>query len=254
MSIHPSDIPALQAASCAMTEEIQAEIDAELGLARQPEPEPTAGPGPAAALEPIPAPAPPPALPPARHDGWSLQKQVRFLEALAATHTVAEATREVGMSRQSAYRLRARLRGEPFDLAWDAAFQTHFDALTEVAMERAINGVQVAHLHKGEIVHTSRKFDERLTIALLAQRLTPRRLRLPPWHPAADYDVEDFRALVARAARGSETWRGGQAADPAALIADATTGPALAHAPEEKNTTQGVTQAKTPENPLETKC
>lgn len=41
------------------------------------------------------------------HDRWCQARMADFLSALAATHSVAEAARSVGMSRQSAYRLRA---------------------------------------------------------------------------------------------------------------------------------------------------
>ena len=44
------------------------------------------------------------------------------------------------MGRSSAYALRARLKGEPFDLAWQAALRCRFDGLAEVALERAITG------------------------------------------------------------------------------------------------------------------
>jgi hypothetical protein len=44
-----------------------------------------------------------------------------FIRALRRTGSVAAAARAAGMSRQAAYRLRARLRGHPFDLAWTAA-------------------------------------------------------------------------------------------------------------------------------------
>ena len=44
------------------------------------------------------------------------------------------------MSRQSAYALRARLKGEPFDRAWQAALLNRFDALAEAAMERVEQG------------------------------------------------------------------------------------------------------------------
>ncbi|MEE4537708.1 MAG: hypothetical protein V2J51_04355, partial [Erythrobacter sp.] len=107
---------------------------------------------------------------PGRHDGWTPARQATFLRALASTQSVAKAARAAGMSRQSAYGLRARLKGEPFDLAWHAAMRCRFDALAEAAMERALNGVEVPHFHKGELIHTSRRFDERLTVALLAMR------------------------------------------------------------------------------------
>jgi molybdenum-dependent DNA-binding transcriptional regulator ModE len=56
-------------------------------------------------------------------DRWNKFKMAKFLQRLAATHSVSAAARSVGMSRQSAYKLRARLKGEPFDIAWEAAFR-----------------------------------------------------------------------------------------------------------------------------------
>ena len=46
---------------------------------------------------------------------WTNRKMVEFLRALAATHSVTDAARAVGMSRQSAYKLRSRLKGKAFD-------------------------------------------------------------------------------------------------------------------------------------------
>jgi len=158
-------------------------------------------PTPAAALEIL-----PPARPGARHDGWTSAKQAAFLRALAETHSVAGAARSVGMTRQSAYKLRARLQGQPFDLAWDAAFQCAFDALAESAMERALNGVEVPHFHKGELVGTSRRYDERLTVALLTMRSTFLRAPAAPFHPAGNYEPEDFRGLLERVEQGPECW------------------------------------------------
>jgi hypothetical protein len=155
-----------------------------------------------------PASAPSPqstALTTIRADGWTPQRQVEFLSAIAAGHSVAEAARMVGRSRTSAYALRARLKGEPFDRAWHAATRCQFDALLEAAMERALHGVEVPHLHKGEVVHTSRRYDERLTIALLAMRS-----RFGPHGKgrgfADSYDLEDLNALLDRVALGTQTW------------------------------------------------
>jgi len=102
-----------------------------------------------------------------RRDGWTARKQTAFLQMLAATQSVAQAARAVGMSRQSAYKLRARLDDAPFGAAWRMATQSARGALVEAALDRAINGVEVPHYWQGELVGTSRKFDERLTTALL---------------------------------------------------------------------------------------
>src|SRR3954447_11364488 len=53
-----------------------------------------------------------------RHDGWTAQRQVAFLKALAATSCVADACKAVGMSRDSAYDLRARPSAIAFRAAW----------------------------------------------------------------------------------------------------------------------------------------
>ena len=139
---------------------------------------------------------------------WTPPTMAAFLRQLSATHSVAAAARSVGMSRQSAYRLRARLKGKPFDLAWQCAFRRNYDALAEAALERALSGVEVPHFHKGELIHTSRRFDERLTVALLAMRAG---LAPTPAGPAA-YNSEsvppdDFERLVGRVEQGPENWR-----------------------------------------------
>jgi molybdenum-dependent DNA-binding transcriptional regulator ModE len=45
-----------------------------------------------------------------RQDRWARSRQAAFLRELAATHCVSRAARAAGMSRQLAYRLRARLK------------------------------------------------------------------------------------------------------------------------------------------------
>jgi hypothetical protein len=56
-----------------------------------------------------------------RHDGWTVQRQADFLGMLAETGSVIGACEAVGMSRKSAYRLRARPGAASFAAAWDAA-------------------------------------------------------------------------------------------------------------------------------------
>ncbi|MEZ5681651.1 MAG: hypothetical protein R3E14_10190 [Erythrobacter sp.] len=143
-----------------------------------------------------------------RHDGWTQARQAAFLRELSATHSVSAAARAVGMSRQSAYRLRARLRGTPFDKGGAAAFVSRFDVLAEAALDRALNGVEVPHYYNGELVGTSRRYDERLTLALLAMRTSFIR---PPSYPDAPdeaFGSEDLAALADRVERGPEEWLG----------------------------------------------
>ena len=56
-----------------------------------------------------------------RRDGWTVQRQADFLGMLAETGSVMGACEAVGMSRKSAYALRARPGAESFAAAWDAA-------------------------------------------------------------------------------------------------------------------------------------
>lgn len=141
-----------------------------------------------------------------RHDGWTPARQAAFLRALAATHNVSAAAKAVGMGRQSAYKLRARLRGTPFDRAWEAAFAARFDVLAEAALDRALNGVEVPHYYNGELVGTSRKYDERLTLALLAMRRDLVRKPKYDFLPEAAYETGDVAGLADRVERGPEVW------------------------------------------------
>ncbi|HEY6814496.1 MAG TPA: hypothetical protein VI168_03045 [Croceibacterium sp.] len=56
-----------------------------------------------------------------RRDGWTVQRQADFLGMLAETGSVMGGCDAVGMSRKSAYALRARRGAESFAAAWDAA-------------------------------------------------------------------------------------------------------------------------------------
>ena len=56
-----------------------------------------------------------------RRDGWTVQRQTDFLGMLAETGSVMGACEAVGMSRKSAYALRARTGAESFAAAWDTA-------------------------------------------------------------------------------------------------------------------------------------
>lgn len=56
-----------------------------------------------------------------RRDGWTVERQADFLGMLFETGSVIGACEAVGMSRKSAYRLRALPGAESFAAAWDAA-------------------------------------------------------------------------------------------------------------------------------------
>jgi len=137
-----------------------------------------------------------------RHDGWSLDKQAGFLRALSATHSVSAAAKSVGMSRQSAYRLRSRLKGQAFDLAWEVAFHHSYDVLAHAALERALNGVEVPVYFQGEQVGSYRRYDERLTVALLNRFTLGGNPLFGRLAPRAELHARDFEALLARIEAG----------------------------------------------------
>jgi hypothetical protein len=56
-----------------------------------------------------------------RRDGWTPDRQLRFLDALVRTRSVTRAAAFAGMSRESAHRLRSR--AGLFAALWDRALQ-----------------------------------------------------------------------------------------------------------------------------------
>ena len=106
-----------------------------------------------------------------RRDGWTLERQADFLGMLAETGSVIGACEAVGISRKSAYQLRARPGAESFAAAWDAALggearkvtsprhnPVNFKPLVRLVMFRgryraswynAANGALVSRVHRG---------------------------------------------------------------------------------------------------------
>jgi hypothetical protein len=114
-----------------------------------------------------------------RSDGWTEEKQRRFIEVLADTGLVSAAAKAVGMSRETAYRLRRSPHGAAFARAWSAA-RGHAGGLVEdEAFERALEGVEHnVYDENGEVVCTKRVYNDRLLMWLLS-RLKPERYGTP---------------------------------------------------------------------------
>ncbi len=118
----------------------------------------------------------------ARYDGWTEEKQRRFIEVLADTGLVGTAVKAVGLTRESAYRLRRAAGAEAFAAAWDAARHHAGGLIEDIAFERAIEGVGVPVFNEhGEEIASRTRYDNRLLVFLL------RRLR-------ADRYGDDLRA------------------------------------------------------------
>jgi hypothetical protein len=104
-----------------------------------------------------------------RCDGWTPEKQRAFIEELADCGFVREAAGRVGMTEQSANRLRRRADAASFNLAWTAALQIGADRLRSIAYERAVEGTVKRHFYKGQVVGEDRVYDDRLLIYLLGK-------------------------------------------------------------------------------------
>jgi len=105
-----------------------------------------------------------------RHDGWTAERQMAFIEVLAETGIVEEACRRVGMSRTSADNLRHRPEGVHFRRAWEAAIDYSLYRIEEEVHARARRGVARPIFYKGEQIGERLYFDERLTMFLLRYR------------------------------------------------------------------------------------
>ena len=105
-----------------------------------------------------------------RHDGWTVQKQTDFLGYLAETGSVMGACEAVGMSRNSAYKLRARPNAESFAAAWDAALGAPVRKITVDDLEfRAYHGLIQPVLFRGKYRGAWRKPDNSALLRLHRQ-------------------------------------------------------------------------------------
>ena len=116
-----------------------------------------------------------------RHEGWTPEKQRRFLEAMAEGLNVIQSCAIVGLSKQSAYALRTSPRGQSFALGWDAAVLKARDALADELMDRAFNGVRDTVTRDDGSIVTRHRQDNRLAATMLARPIAgPRLPKAPP--------------------------------------------------------------------------
>jgi hypothetical protein len=104
----------------------------------------------------------------ARHDGWTPERQRDFIEALADTLSVAAAAARVGMSENSAFRLRRRAGDSGFGAAWAAAMrQGIVELVAPTVIDRALNGTIVRRYYHGQLIAEERVYSDRLLLALM---------------------------------------------------------------------------------------
>mgnify|MGYP003117572494 CR=1 FL=1 len=99
-----------------------------------------------------------------RSNGWKPQVQRAFIEALADTG------RQVGRAEVGAYLLRRHPEAASFRAAWQAALDLGMQRIEDVAMDRALNGVEVPVYSYGKLVGSRRVHNDRLLMFMLRNR------------------------------------------------------------------------------------
>lgn len=108
-----------------------------------------------------------------RHDGWSPALQRRFILALARGAGPAEAARQVGKTRQTAYALRRKPGAGSFAAAWNAAVDFAREARAAAA-PAALTGcgletMLVPRTYRGRIVGFVQREDTSAALRTLGQ-------------------------------------------------------------------------------------
>jgi hypothetical protein len=127
----------------------------------------------------------------ARRDGWTPRRQYYFILALARGYTPARAAALLGMTRKSAYELRARPDGQGFAAAWAAAVARararKIAARGPSLSERAWHGEWHPRLHQGRLIGWEHRPANARAMGIL-KRLDRQIERLPADTGVADYE------------------------------------------------------------------
>jgi hypothetical protein len=106
-----------------------------------------------------------------RCDGWTPERQARFLAELALSRSVVAAARAVGMARETAYRLRRKPGAASFAAAWDQVLGRGPGKRKVSAEERqlrAVAGLLKPHIYRGKCTGIARKADNSALLGHLA--------------------------------------------------------------------------------------
>ena len=121
-----------------------------------------------------------------RHDGWSAADQRDFIRRLARGHSVDEAAKALGHSRQSVYVLRRKPGAGDFARAWVAA-QALGRAIWQalrcrpgVDLEYGLETILAPRFYRGRLVGFVQRHDNRAALGMLAD---------------LDREIEDRRIL-----------------------------------------------------------
>jgi hypothetical protein len=149
------------------------------------------------------APSNPPALRP-QHNGWSPERQRRFLDHLALNGNVSAAARAAGMTKQSAYWLRQQAHSQDFARRWDAALTDTGRWIEDMALDRLRDGEAEVIEREGVVVAVRRRpADVRLLLFHLKrldrekQKAQANQRRTPPDSASVAKLRAELRALAA---------------------------------------------------------
>lgn len=112
-----------------------------------------------------------------RKDGWTPLRQAEFIGHLVETGSVCEAAQRVGMTRETAYRLRRRAWAQGFAAAWDAALgkvpmieKTPLRKVTNAELVHRLDcGLWRPMMYRGRFVSIARKADNCALLALVSR-------------------------------------------------------------------------------------
>lgn len=107
-----------------------------------------------------------------RRDGWTPLRQAEFLGYLAETRCVKRAAERVGMSRESAYRLRRKPHAKSFAAVWDSILGAPGTPRPKVTLDglfqRIRQGSYRPVMRSGKYVGTQKKPDNSALLAALS--------------------------------------------------------------------------------------
>lgn len=126
------------------------------------------------------------------HNGWTVERQAHFLGWLAETGSVSAACARVGMSRNSAYKLRRKRDAESFAAAWDAALGMPIRRVTITDLRfLAYHGLVRPRFRGGKYIGSRQKPDNSALLRLTARfdRMADR------WSDGSDNRCRESRPL-----------------------------------------------------------
>lgn len=124
-----------------------------------------------------------------RQDGWTAERQRKFIDALADTGSVKHAAARVGMSSEGAYYLRRQPGAEEFAAAWLVALDHGIQQLEDIGLERAIHGVEMPVYSFGKLVGSRTVYNDRLLMFMLRNRAAERFSAGAMREPAQDVEA-----------------------------------------------------------------